>query len=57
MKKGYAKATIEEITGAAGVGRATLYQHFDSKLALLAAVTEKMRLGNAARPRATSPRC
>jgi AcrR family transcriptional regulator len=42
VEKGYAKATIEEITGAAGVGRATLYLHFDSKFALLTAATEKM---------------
>ena len=43
VKKGYTKATIEEITAAAGVSRATLYLHFDSKSALLAAATEKMR--------------
>jgi AcrR family transcriptional regulator len=43
VKKGYARATIEEITAAAGASRATLYLHFDSKYALLAAATEKMR--------------
>jgi len=43
ISKGYAKATIEDITVAAGVSRATLYLHFDSKAALLAAATEKMR--------------
>ncbi len=43
VKKGYTKATIEEITAAAGVSRATLYLHFDSKSELLAAATEKMR--------------
>jgi AcrR family transcriptional regulator len=43
VKKGYARATIEEITASAGVSRATLYLHFDSKFALLAVATEKMR--------------
>jgi AcrR family transcriptional regulator len=43
VKKGYARSTIEDITAAAGVSRATLYLHFDSKFALLAAATEKMR--------------
>ena len=31
VKKGYTRATIEDITAAAGVSRATLYLHFDSK--------------------------
>jgi len=43
VKKGYTRATIEDITAAAGVSRATLYLHFDSKYALLAAATERMR--------------
>jgi AcrR family transcriptional regulator len=43
VKKGYARATIGEIITAAGVSRATLYLHFDSKFALLAAATEKLR--------------
>jgi AcrR family transcriptional regulator len=43
VKKGYTRATVEEITVAAGVSRATLYLHFDSKYALLAAAAEKMR--------------
>jgi AcrR family transcriptional regulator len=43
VNKGYTRATIEDITAAAGVSRATLYQHFDSKYALLAVATEKMR--------------
>jgi AcrR family transcriptional regulator len=43
IAKGYTRATIEDITAAAGVSRATLYQHFDSKYALLAIATEKMR--------------
>jgi AcrR family transcriptional regulator len=43
LKKGYTRATIEEITAAAGVGRATLYLHFDSKFALLTAALEKLR--------------
>jgi AcrR family transcriptional regulator len=43
VKKGYTRATVEEIIVAAGVSRATLYLHFDSKYALLAVATEKMR--------------
>jgi AcrR family transcriptional regulator len=43
VKKGYARATIDEIITAAGVSRATLYLHFDSKFALLEATTEKLR--------------
>src|ERR1700751_1265078 len=43
VKKGYAKATIDEITVPAGVSRATLYLHFDSKFALLTVATEKLR--------------
>jgi AcrR family transcriptional regulator len=41
-KKGYFKATIEDIIAGAGVSRATLYLHFDSKLDLLYAAAEKM---------------
>ena len=44
IKKGYAKATIEDIIAAAGVSRTTLYVHFDSKFALLSAAVEKMTL-------------
>jgi AcrR family transcriptional regulator len=51
VKKGYAKATIEEITAAAEVSRATLYLHFDSKFALLSAATEKMRSESSAAAR------
>jgi AcrR family transcriptional regulator len=43
VKKGYTRATVEEITVVAGVSRATLYLHFNSKYALLAAAAEKMR--------------
>jgi AcrR family transcriptional regulator len=43
LEKGYTRATIEEITAAAGVGRATLYLHFDSKFALITAALEKLR--------------
>jgi AcrR family transcriptional regulator len=42
IKKGYNKATIEDIVGAAHVSRATLYLHFDSKLDLMHAAAEKM---------------
>jgi AcrR family transcriptional regulator len=42
IKKGYAKATIEDIIAAARVSRATLYLHFDSKLDLMHAASEKM---------------
>jgi AcrR family transcriptional regulator len=37
---GYSKATIEEIVAAAGVSRATLYLHFESKLDLMYAAAE-----------------
>lgn len=43
VKKGYARATIEEIIAVAGVSRATLYQHFDSKFELIAVATAKLR--------------
>jgi AcrR family transcriptional regulator len=42
IKKGYTKATIEDIIAAARVSRATLYLHFDSKLDLMHAAAEKM---------------
>ena len=42
IKKGYSKATIEDIIAAARVSRATLYLHFDSKLDLLHAAAAKM---------------
>jgi AcrR family transcriptional regulator len=42
IKNGYSRATIEEIIAAAQVSRATLYLHFDSKLDLLHAASEKM---------------
>jgi AcrR family transcriptional regulator len=42
IKKGYTKATIEDIVVAANVSRATLYLHFNSKLQVLGAATEKM---------------
>jgi AcrR family transcriptional regulator len=42
IKKGYTKATIEDIIAAARVSRATLYLHFDSKLDLIHAAGEKM---------------
>ncbi len=41
-KKGYTKATIEDIIAAAGVSRATLYLHFDSKLELMHATAARM---------------
>jgi AcrR family transcriptional regulator len=41
-RMGYTKATIEDIVSAAGVSRATLYLHFDSKLELLHATAARM---------------
>jgi AcrR family transcriptional regulator len=41
-KKGYTKATIEDIIAAAGVSRATLYLHFDSKFELMHATAARM---------------
>jgi AcrR family transcriptional regulator len=41
-KKGYTKATIEDIISAARVSRATLYLHFDSKLELMQAAAARM---------------
>jgi len=41
VKKGYTRATIGEIITAAGVSRATLYLHFDSKFALLGAARRR----------------
>jgi AcrR family transcriptional regulator len=42
IKKGYTRATIEDIIKTAGVSRTTLYLHFDSKFALLAAAIHRM---------------
>ena len=42
IKKGYNKATIEDIVVTAHVSRATLYLHFDSKLDLMHSAAEKM---------------
>src|SRR5215471_2330738 len=42
IKKGYTKATIEDIIGEGRVSRATLYLHFDSKVDLMHAAAEKM---------------
>jgi AcrR family transcriptional regulator len=42
VKKGYNRATIEDIIAAARVSRATLYLHFDSKLDLMYAAAEKI---------------
>ena len=41
-QKGYAATSIDDIVGAAGASRATLYAYFDSKEALLAAVVDQM---------------
>lgn len=40
--KGYTRATIEDITAAARVSRATLYLHFDSKLQLMHVTAARM---------------
>jgi len=39
-RKGFARVSMDEIAGAAGVTKRTLYYHFESKDALLAAVLE-----------------
>lgn len=40
--KGYAACTIEAIAARAGVGRATVYRHWDTKLALIADALEAL---------------
>jgi AcrR family transcriptional regulator len=40
-RKGYARVGVDEIAAAAKVTKRTLYYHFDSKDALLAAVLER----------------
>lgn len=42
VDKGYQRATIEGVLKVAGVSRATLYQHFDSKGALMSAASENL---------------
>ena len=41
-EKGYTATSIDDIIGAAGASRATLYAYFDSKEALLSAIVERM---------------
>jgi AcrR family transcriptional regulator len=42
-RSGYTGATVEDIAARAGVSRATLYMHFESKLDLLAQIGEALR--------------
>ncbi len=41
-EKGFAATSIDDIIGAAGTSRATLYAYFDSKDALLSAIVDRM---------------
>jgi AcrR family transcriptional regulator len=41
-EKGYGATSIDDIVGAAGTSRATLYAYFDGKEAVLSAIVEKM---------------
>lgn len=41
-EKGFQQTSIDDITGAAGMSRATLYAHFDGKDLLLTAIVERM---------------
>lgn len=47
--RGYASVTVSEIAAAAGVGKGSVYRHFESKEALFTAVVENLCLDTAER--------